>query len=63
MDALYDLVCECYVITDAALPPGEFYGATPAQAHDNYAVALRIAADHTRHNRHWSDRLDGGSNH
>lgn len=57
----YDPETEEYMIHDPLL--GEFYGATPGQAHDNYIVALRIAADHARHNSHWSDRLDGGSNH
>lgn len=39
---------EEYVIHDPLL--GDFYGATPRQAHDNYIVALRVATDHARKN-------------
>ena len=44
----YDPETEEYVIHDPLL--GDFYGATPRQAHDNYIVALRVATDHARKN-------------
>jgi hypothetical protein len=48
MDAKWSDDDESYVFTDQVL--GDFYGATPSQAHAAYLEALRIAGDHARKN-------------
>jgi hypothetical protein len=48
MDAKWSDDDESYVVSDPVL--GDFYGATPSQAHAAYLEALRVAGDHARKN-------------